>query len=118
MNGGVGSDIMIICIISNGQSLPRNYPNMTCLVPYFSFALPYSIHSGLISENVQLSFVDYKNNSADVRSQLPVKDDMDGAVLALLRLQDTYNLNTSQFSDSNLGLESPDDEAPPLSGNN
>ena len=41
---------------------------------------------------------------------------MDGAVLALLRLQDTYKLNTSQLADSNLGLQSIDDEAPPLSG--
>lgn len=41
---------------------------------------------------------------------------MDGAVLALLRVQDTYSLNTSQLTDSNLGLKSAEDEAPPLSG--
>lgn len=61
-------------------------------------------------------YTEYKVASEEVRSQLPSKDDMDGAVLALLRLQDTYKLNTSQLADSNLGLQSIDDEAPPLSG--
>jgi len=41
---------------------------------------------------------------------------MDGAVLALLRIQDTYNLSTQQLADSNLGLTHKELEAPPLSG--
>jgi len=50
------------------------------------------------------------------RESLPVKDDMDGAVLALLRIQDTYELATEQLTDSKLGLANPADEAGPLNG--
>ncbi|XP_067938196.1 prolyl 4-hydroxylase subunit alpha-1-like [Watersipora subatra] len=90
--------------------------------PVNAFLLTRQMHD-LVSDSVDLiesksqgNTVKYMQSTESLRSRLPSKDDMDGAVLALLRLQDTYSLNTSQLSDSNLGLSSPADEAPPLSG--
>lgn len=54
--------------------------------------------------------------TADILTQLPSKEDTDGAILALFRIQDTYGLPTYQLANGFLGLSQVKDEAPPLSG--
>jgi len=77
----------------------------------------YELQHALFQQLIgYLSLSAFESDTKMHRESLPAKDDMDGAVLALLRIQDTYDLATEQLTNSKLGLANPADEAGPLNG--